>query len=160
MPRCGSYTRNGKKCLNIVCNNDKKCYIHNKNYNECSICLNPIVKNGRMLDCKHEFHQSCLKRWRSELKYTCPHCRKPFDEPEFKMIIRIRSNKTNEEVATSLNIDERTLDFFNRMNINLNDIRSISDIELDIENLPQLNTILQDIGISITDFNPLVTDTE
>ena len=160
MPKCGSYTTRGQKCQNKVNTCSDKCHIHKKKYNKCSICLNPIIKNGRTLDCTHEFHKSCLDKWKSELKYTCPQCRKPFDEPEFKMTIRIRSIKTNEEMAHTLNVDEQTLDFFNRMNININDIRTISELELNIENLSHLNTILQDIGLSVSDFDTLVTDTE
>ena len=160
MPRCGSCTIDGTTCQNKVKHKDDTCHIHNKEYNKCCICLNPVTKKGRVLECSHEFHQSCLERWKSEFKYNCPTCRRPFDEPEFKMTIKILSTKTNEELAHTLNIDENTLDFFNRMNINSTSIQSLTNLELNIENSSQLNTILQDIGISITDFNTLVPHTE
>ena len=57
-------------------------------YNDtsCSICLNPLIKNGdcksncqtcittEIWTCKHQFHKSCINEW-EEHSISCPLCR-------------------------------------------------------------------------------------
>jgi len=48
------------------------------NTNECSICLNTIIRGSivRIItSCDHKFHQSCVDPWIS-LHKNCPNCRK------------------------------------------------------------------------------------
>jgi hypothetical protein len=44
---------------------------------ECSICLNVISSPTKFksIDCKHCFHEKCIKEWISHGKKTCPNCR-------------------------------------------------------------------------------------
>jgi hypothetical protein len=41
----------------------------------CSICLEPIVSQGRTLSCSHVFHNSCINRW-FQSSARCPLCRR------------------------------------------------------------------------------------
>ncbi|CCW62951.1 unnamed protein product [Phytomonas sp. EM1] len=46
----------------------------------CSICLVEILGSTECivkLFCGHYYHQTCLRKWLEERKYTCPMCRKP-----------------------------------------------------------------------------------
>lgn len=52
--------------------------IENKKENcQCSICFEKIAINEKTfeLDCKHDFHESCLNNW-IKYKQNCPICRK------------------------------------------------------------------------------------
>jgi len=73
------------KCI-ANCNKKKlKCRRLNstdedKLLNECSICLEPFVKNEKIieLDCKHNYHEKCIKDWmdtNNSGNNNCPICR-------------------------------------------------------------------------------------
>jgi hypothetical protein len=40
------------------------------------------------------------------------------------------------------------------------DVLDLFDISFDVENQPDLDSILADLGVSLTDFDPTVLDTE
>jgi Cys-tRNA synthase (O-phospho-L-seryl-tRNA:Cys-tRNA synthase) len=40
----------------------------------CAICRNGLLKQVRVLPCRHKFHKKCLERW-VESHHTCPICR-------------------------------------------------------------------------------------
>uniref|UniRef100_A0A182J438 RING-type domain-containing protein n=2 Tax=Anopheles atroparvus TaxID=41427 RepID=A0A182J438_ANOAO len=42
--------------------------------NECSICLEKIWQDAKLLHCAHTFHRSCIDLWLSRRK-SCPICR-------------------------------------------------------------------------------------
>jgi hypothetical protein len=44
-------------------------------YNECSICFEDIIDDRKVLPCKHEYHQKCIKEW-FNYKRNCPFCRR------------------------------------------------------------------------------------
>lgn len=45
----------------------------------CTICFRDI-QEGRELNCKHVFHDDCLKLWlETRHTRTCPKCKQPFD---------------------------------------------------------------------------------
>ena len=48
-----------------------------KNYDECVICLDPLISELSMLDCKHIFHKSCIKKWSKQQRF-CPMCKTDF----------------------------------------------------------------------------------
>ena len=67
--------------LNLSSFDDPKCvsideYIFEKvdNHIVCSICCEKSTHDNVILDCKHSFHENCIKTW---LKYnnSCPLCR-------------------------------------------------------------------------------------
>ena len=45
-----------------------------KQYDECSICLEPCRFGRYKLQCKHIFHKKCIKEWFKTNK-SCPNCR-------------------------------------------------------------------------------------
>ena len=63
----------------------------NKKYNlekdldeKCTVCLGPLKKDDMVweLNCKHVFHQDCIKTWLKEYNYKCPVCREEAGEGE------------------------------------------------------------------------------
>mmetsp|Transcript_47628 Transcript_47628/g.102660 ORF Transcript_47628/g.102660 Transcript_47628/m.102660 type:complete len:384 (-) Transcript_47628:250-1401(-) len=48
--------------------------------NECSVCLSAFVASDSVvaLPCRHQFHSSCIKKWLTECRKTCPLCGAPF----------------------------------------------------------------------------------
>ncbi|CAD8153540.1 unnamed protein product [Paramecium octaurelia] len=43
---------------------------------ECSICMEELVKDKKSLKCSHSFHKSCIDAW-NQKSLDCPVCRKP-----------------------------------------------------------------------------------
>jgi hypothetical protein len=41
---------------------------------KCTICLDSLGKEGRILECDHKFHVKCIDNWLDGNK-TCPNCR-------------------------------------------------------------------------------------
>ncbi|NWW57453.1 DZIP3 ligase, partial [Ifrita kowaldi] len=54
--------------------------------NPCTICHEELGRNTCELECGHEFHRECIRRWLQEHSSTCPICRDyavlPTDVPE------------------------------------------------------------------------------
>jgi len=94
------------------------------------------------------FHSHCLEQWKKQGKNTCPTCRKVFDASQFKIVVTIQNNYTATANSVSLN-DESIFD-----------VLDLFDITFDVENQPDLDSILADLGVSLTDFDPSVLDAE
>jgi hypothetical protein len=94
------------------------------------------------------FHSHCLQRWKEQGKNTCPTCRKVFDTSQFKIVVTIQNNYTAASNSVSLNEES------------IFDVLDLFDITFDVENQPDLDSILADLGVSLTDFDPTVLDTE
>jgi len=72
-------------------------------------------------------------------------CRKIFDGTNFKVQLTVH-NLAN-ETSNSLNVDTTfALD--------------VLDVLFDVQNLVDLDSLLSDFGVSVTDLDPLVLDTE
>jgi uncharacterized CHY-type Zn-finger protein len=116
----------------------------------CAICLNEVkcTRTNPALRCGHMFHSHCLQEWKNQGKNTCPTCRKVFDVSQFNIIVTIQNNYT--AVANSVTLNEESvfqvLDTF--------------DITFDVEDTPDLDSILADLGVSLTDFDPTILDAE
>jgi hypothetical protein len=94
------------------------------------------------------FHSHCLEQWKEQGKNTCPTCRKVFDASQFKIVVTIQNNYTATANSVSLNEDS------------IFDVLDLFDITFDVENQPDLDSILADLGVSLTDFDPSVLDAE
>ena len=94
------------------------------------------------------FHSNCLQRWKDQGKNTCPTCRKVFDASQFKIIVTIHNNYT--AVANSVSLNEESIF----------DVLDLFDITFEVENQPDLDSIIADLGVSLTDFDPTILDTE
>lgn len=116
----------------------------------CSICLNR-VRSERLnppIRCGHIFHSRCLEEWKGKGKNTCPLCRKVFDVSQFKVVITVQNNYTATSNAVSLNNDL----IFN--------IMDLFDLSFDVEDTLDLDRLLSDLGVSLTDFDSSITDAE
>lgn len=73
--------------ITFHCDTCKLCYTTTNNHNckpkriieECSICLRRLLSQKKIvtLECKHDFHPSCLWNWVEKDSITCPLCRAP-----------------------------------------------------------------------------------
>jgi|TARA_B110000305_G_C19095868_1_gene472973 hypothetical protein len=94
------------------------------------------------------FHSNCLEKWKKQGKNTCPTCRKVFDASHFKIVVTIQNNYTATGNSVSLNEES------------IFDILDLFDINFDVENQPDLDSILDDLGMSLTDFDSSILDAE
>lgn len=116
----------------------------------CSICLNGVrsTRKNPPIRCGHVFHSCCIQEWKDKGKNTCPICRKVFDASQFKVTISIQNNYTPGENSVLLNDDS----IFN--------VLDLFDISFDVDTLPSLDSLLSDLGVSLTDFDSSVFNTE
>jgi hypothetical protein len=116
----------------------------------CSICLNEVrpTRTNPPIRCGHMFHSQCLQEWKNKGKNTCPVCRKVFDGSQFKIVVTIQNNYT--AVSNSVSLNEESI--FNVMDL--------FDISFDVEEALDLDSLLSDLGVSLSDFDPSVLDTE
>ena len=116
----------------------------------CSICLNEVrsTRNNSGLRCGHLFHSECLEAWKKRGKNTCPVCRRVFDVSKFKVTVQIQNNIT--AAAESVTLNEESV--FN--------VLDIFDINFDVEDLPDLQSLLDDLGVSGADLDSSLFDTE
>jgi hypothetical protein len=71
-----------------------------------------------------------------------------FDASQFKIVGTIQNNYTAASNSVSLNEES------------IFDVLDLFDITFDVENQPDLDSILADLGVSLTDFDPTVLDAE
>lgn len=125
----------------------------------CSICLNPVRKtrSSKELECGHLFHSSCIDKWEQQ---TCPTCRNDYGPDHYRVTLSIENLKRRTRSSTTLpnTVIQRIM---SRMNIEPEDIENYStDITFDFDNLEDLETVLSDMGISLTDLDTSVLNTE
>lgn len=117
---------------------------------QCAICLNEVrsTRTNTPLRCGHMFNSHCLEEWKNKGKNTCPVCRKVFDVSQFKVTVTVQNNYTAESNTVSLE-DEAV---FNVMDI--------FNISFDVENTLDLESLLSDLGMSLSDLDSLILDAE
>lgn len=117
---------------------------------QCAICLNEVrtTRSNPPIRCGHAFHSNCLEEWKSKGKNTCPLCRKVFDVSQFKVTVTIQNNYTAQSNTVSLESEA----IFN--------IMDIFDMSFDVENTIDLESLLTDLGVSLSDLDSLVLDAE
>lgn len=80
---CGATLKSGKPCpyrskgthpdLGCLCGVHLRCAARRK---ECCICLSEVAPRfSKTLECGHEFHKRCIRKWLSRGSLTCPMCR-------------------------------------------------------------------------------------
>ena len=113
----------------------------------CAICLNPVreTRQNPALRCGHVFHSHCIEDWKSRGKQTCPVCRKIFDGSNFRVTVTIQNLIHDSNVITQ--VDDAcifdTLDAF-----------------FDVDHVDELESLLSDFGVSVSNLNPIIFDTE
>jgi hypothetical protein len=94
------------------------------------------------------FHSHCLQEWKNQGKNTCPVCRKVLDATQFKITVTIQNNYT--AVANSVSLNEDSIF----------DVLDLFDINFDVENVSDLDSILADLGVGLSDFDSAILDAE
>lgn len=116
----------------------------------CSICLSEVrcTRKNPPARCGHVFHSHCLQEWKDQGKNSCPICRKIIDGTQFKITVTVQNNYTATANSVSLNEDS----IFN--------VLDLFDINFDVEEVPDLDSILADLGMSLADFDSSILDAE
>lgn len=114
----------------------------------CAICLNPVRETRRHVPirCGHLFHGHCLDDWKQRGKHTCPVCRKVFDESRYK--VQVIVHNTTAETSNAVPVRDAAL------------VLDALDVFFDVQTLVDLDSLLTDFGVSMTDLDPLVLDAE
>ena len=151
--RCTGTTVSGNRCRNGT-----NCHIHK---DPCSICLSRITNDTRrVLHCGHEFHTQCIDRLKETGSNQCPLCRKLFDVSHFKISLKIVNTRTDTTSNTELP-SESIRNIIDGLNFDFLDFsNSLTELNFDIDTLQDLQTLLNDIGVSNTDIDSTIFDTE
>ena len=114
----------------------------------CAICLNPVreTRQNKPIRCGHLFHSHCIEEWKRRGNQTCPTCRKIFDGANFQVTVSIRNTINDITVVRDVEEDRYIFDTL--------------DVFFDIENTSELESLLADFGVSMSNLDPLVLDTE
>ena len=113
----------------------------------CAICLNPVreTRHNKPIRCGHLFHSHCIENWKFMGKQTCPICRKIFDGGSFRVTLTIENLIHDRTVVRELE-DEFIFDTL--------------DAFFDVEDASELESLLADFGVSMSNLDPLVLNTE
>ena len=151
--KCTGTTVSGNRCRNGT-----NCHIHK---DPCSICLSRITNDTkRTLRCGHEFHTDCINRVKEAGLNQCPLCRRLFDVSQFKVSIKIVNTHTNRESETELP-SETMHDIINGLNFDFLDYTNhLTEFDFSMDTLQDLQSLLNDIGVSNTHIDPTIFDTE
>ena len=96
----------------------------------------------------HMFHSHCLQEWKDQGKNSCPICRKIIDGTQFKITVTVQNNYTATANSVSLNEDS------------ISNVFDLFDINFDVDEVPDLDSILADLGVSLSDFDTSILDAE
>jgi hypothetical protein len=113
----------------------------------CAICLNPVreTRHNTSLRCGHLFHSHCIENWKSMGKQTCPTCRKIFDGGDFKVTITIE-NLVHDRTIVRQAENEFVFDTL--------------DAFFNVDDVTELESLLADFGVSMSNLDPLILNTE
>ena len=159
MSRCEALTKAGTRCQRIANGCEKVCCIH-KSAGQCPVCMEDIMKNRgtRTLPCDHTFHTSCLEQWKAQGKNTCPMCRKLFDVSKYTVQLTVTNNEV--ERSNTITIPSEIL---NSLIANMEDDIPFNtyttEISFDVDDLPDLESLLRDLGLADVDASIFNTET-
>jgi len=130
---------------------------------ECSICLHGIkhTRRDKKIECGHAFHPCCINKWKKSGGVTCPICRKKLkDVPQYSITFTIH-NRLLDTTETS-NITMDTIESFIRaFRLDQAVTRTLfTEIEIELDNTENLQSLLQEIHIPLLDINPSIFNTE
>lgn len=117
----------------------------------CSICLNEVkrTRQNHAIRCGHIFHKSCIERWKGQDKHTCPVCRKVFDVSQFKMTLKVE-NRFTARASNAVHLNEQQIF----------QVVDVFEFNFDADNTDDLDSLLRDFGMSLSDLDATVLDTE
>ena len=144
--QCTATTLRGTQCRHRAQPGTEVCHLHTGT--ACSICFGPMsAATSRVLPCEHMFHTRCIERWKRTAN-TCPMCRAPFDQPQYKVnvsIQRLADNHTFQESYVTSDISA-LVDAFG---VPLPQPRFITDIFFDVGFDEFINDVFREIGIRL-----------
>ncbi len=144
--QCTATTLRGAQCRHRAQPGTDACHIHSGT--SCSICFGPMAAaTSRVLPCEHMFHTRCIERWKRTAN-TCPMCRAPFDQPQYKVSItiqRLADQQSFQESYNTSNIDSLVESF----NIPLPQAHFVTDIFFDVGFDEFIDDVLREIGVRI-----------
>ena len=113
----------------------------------CAICLNTVreTRLNEPLRCGHLFHSHCIENWKQSGKQTCPICRKIFDGTNFRVQLTVHNNA--HETSNTVTLSDDVL-------------FDILDVFFDVDTSMDLESLLSDFGVSMSDLDPAILDTE
>lgn len=113
----------------------------------CAICLNPVrVKYMTTPKCwVLSCFSHCIEDWKSRGKQTCPVCRKIFDGSNFRVTVTIQN------LIHDTNVIRQVDDAY---------IFDTLDAFFDVDHVDELESLLSDFGVSMSNLNPIIFDTE
>jgi|TARA_B110000093_G_C12561086_1_gene241981 hypothetical protein len=114
----------------------------------CAICLNPVreTRHNKVIRCGHLFHSHCIENWKARGKQTCPVCRKIFDGTNFKVTVKIENMLNHSTFTTPVEEENYIFDTL--------------DAFFDIEDTDDLESLLRDFGVSVSNLDPSILNTE
>lgn len=113
----------------------------------CSICLNPVrsTRGSTPIRCGHVFHKRCIDEWKARPNgHSCPVCRRVFDVSNFTVRFEIINNYT--AVANSVSLNQNQI----------MDVFDVFELSMNFEDQIDLDSLLEDIGISIEELDERV----
>ena len=157
--RCTANTRKGTQCMRNAREGHPTCTAHAIQAPQCPVCLGDMsVQTTRSLECGHAFHTRCLERWKRTSR-TCPMCRTPFDQPQYKIRVsvqRLADNHVSSEAYTTSNVET----LINSFGVDpFMDPRFITDILFEVAANESVASVLQELGLRIPSqpFGPVPT---
>lgn len=144
--RCQATTKKGEQCRRTA-DDGERCPQH-RCTSSCPVCLTSMSPGTcRTLGCTHTFHTRCLERWK-RTSNTCPMCRAPFDQPQYRVSISVHhlaSNTTVRDSYTTSNVTQ----MFTTFGIPQLQPRYISDIFFDIGLNEFIEEVFHEIGVRL-----------
>ncbi|NBS68975.1 hypothetical protein EBT31_08670 [bacterium] len=147
MQRCQATTQKGVQCRRAAIGGTTACTQHSGAAG-CPVCLlNMSHGSSRTLPCSHTFHTRCLDRWK-RTSNTCPMCRAPFDQPQYRVSLSVHHLGTDHTVRDSYVTSNVTqmLSTFGLQNLQP---RYITDIFFDIGFDEFIDEVFQEIGVRL-----------
>jgi Ring finger domain len=146
MQRCQATTQKGVQCRRTSIAGTTACTQHGGE--SCPVCLASMSQGTfRRLDCGHTFHTRCLERWK-RTSTTCPMCRTPFDQPQYRVSISVQhlaSNVMTRDSYVTSNISQ----IMSTFGIPPLQPRFITDIFFDIGFDEFIDDVFREIGVRI-----------
>ena len=125
----------------------------------CSICLNSFRKtrSTKELKCGHLFHKKCIESWEERGNETCPLCRKNTSDNDFRVTLTIENLRKNNHSVVNLSLSD-IQQIIDRLGISPDEMDA--DIVFDVEDLENLQSVVSDFGITLSDIDSPVLNTE
>lgn len=112
------------------------------------MCLTSMGPGStRTLPCGHTFHSRCIERWK-RTSCTCPMCRTPFDQPQYRVSVSVH-HLASDSVTRESYITSNVSQVFQTFGISGLQPRFITDIFFDVGFDEFIDEVFQEIGIRL-----------